>query len=257
MIKSLHRTTPLACRGITAGACVCGMLLGGVLLSGSSGCGGTPQVGADLRRARERVRQQLLSADYSSRAGESPRAGEAIERDETPLRLVPARRRAATVSPEIGPEIGPEELAELEDALADQGGNGGSGGGDGLVVPSPAAILSAQAAQASGLGEGEYLFLPNRRSVWVINRTLGRFANYDFRDNIPQTVNRSRVVSLNQGDFPTQDTVYILSDRNFTSVLWVCNQRTGDVQLWVLRGNGEVKPQGHIVTSIDLTRTKK
>ncbi|MCZ6793874.1 MAG: hypothetical protein O7J95_09720 [Planctomycetota bacterium] len=118
-------------------------------------------------------------------------------------------------------------------------------------------FLGARGRVQEDLGEGEYLFLPNRRSIWVVNRSVGRFANYDFRDHQDATVKRSRVVTLDPNDFPARDTVYHLSDRNLTAVLWVCNERTGDVQLWVLRGNGEVKSEGHIVTSIDLLRSAK
>jgi len=113
------------------------------------------------------------------------------------------------------------------------------------------------------LGAGDYVFLPNRRTIWVANRTTGRFANYDFRDlnyrdsarlksRHERMISRSNVVTLDQEDFSAADTVYVLSDRNLTTVLWVCNRRTGDVQLWQRRADDKVTQQGQVVTSIDL-----
>ncbi|MBN1441444.1 MAG: hypothetical protein JXA90_01995 [Planctomycetes bacterium] len=102
--------------------------------------------------------------------------------------------------------------------------------------------------------EGDYLFLPNRRTIWVVHRPTGRIANYTFRETQEKTVLRSRVVTIDQRDFPPSDTVYLLSDRNLMSVLWVCNQKTGDVQLWDLRSDGDIFAEGHIVTSIDLMK---
>lgn len=118
-----------------------------------------------------------------------------------------------------------------------------------MVSQVQAALASAPAAD---LGDGDYLFLPNRRTVWVVNRRHGRIANYHFRDDQEQTVLRSRVVTLDPKDFPQGDTYYCLSDRNLTDVLWVCNVRTGDVQLWRARADGNVVAEGQVVTSVDL-----
>jgi hypothetical protein len=118
------------------------------------------------------------------------------------------------------------------------------------LLPQALANLSGQAA--ADLDEGEHLFLPNRRTIWVVNRKTGRFANYHFKDDEVGTVERSRVVTLDKATFPPEDTVYVLSDRNLTEVLWVCNRRTGDVQLWVPRADGRITSDKPIATSIDL-----
>jgi len=124
-----------------------------------------------------------------------------------------------------------------------------------LVASAPASMfphVPMAAAAQQDLGLGEYIFLPNRRAIWVINRTNGRFALYHFRDDQAKTIDRSRVVSLDQKTFPVSDTVYLLSDRNLTEVLWVCNRRTGDVQLWLPRADGAVDADKPIATKIDL-----
>ena len=119
-----------------------------------------------------------------------------------------------------------------------------------------AALMAAVTSQATeDFGEaGDFLFLPNRRTIWVVDRSTGRFANYHFRGDQERTVMRSRVVTLNQRDFPAADTIFLLSDRNLSELLWVCNKRTGDVQLWVPRSDGNVMLENQIVTSTDLRK---
>ena len=102
------------------------------------------------------------------------------------------------------------------------------------------------------LGDGEYAFFPNRRSVWVVNRTNGRMANYNFRVDGIQAVDRSRVARVDLKAFPREDTSYLLSDRNLNNILWVCNVRTGDVQMWRPSRDGVLQPVGPIATSTDL-----
>jgi hypothetical protein len=144
------------------------------------------------------------------------------------------------------------------DLAARPGAAGAAGLAHPMLLGPLLASLAAEPSQASGLTtstqDGDFLFLTNRRTIWVIHRKEGRFANYHFRDDEARTVERSRVVSLDQETFPPQDTVYLLSDRNLTEVLWVCNKRTGDVQLWEPRHDRSVVADRPIATYIDLLR---
>jgi hypothetical protein len=107
--------------------------------------------------------------------------------------------------------------------------------------------------QASAdLEDGEYDFFPNRRSIWVVNRTNGRMANYQFRSDELQSIDRSRVAQIDLKAFPSGDTRIFLSDRNLNNVLWVCNARTGDVQMWHPTRDGILESMGPIPTSTDL-----
>lgn len=130
-------------------------------------------------------------------------------------------------------------------------------GSDGTRTVYPAIAGSSLTAQVQEqLKDGEYLFLPNRRSVWVINRTNGRLANYEFLNNEYNTVERSRVGQVDTRTFPAEDTMFEISDRNLSNNLWVCNVRTGDVQLWTVSRDGEFKNAGPIATSTDLMNRK-
>jgi hypothetical protein len=102
------------------------------------------------------------------------------------------------------------------------------------------------------LGEGDYEFFPNRRSVWIVNRTNGRMANYYFHDDELGSVDRSRVATIDLRTFPRKDTVILLSDRNYNNILWVCNARTGDVQMWHPGRDGALKSEQPITSSVDL-----
>ena len=109
-------------------------------------------------------------------------------------------------------------------------------------------------ATRQDLGDGDYTFLANRKTIWAINKSAGRFAGFRFLDDDTYTVDRTRVVSLDQEDFPASDTVYRMSDRNLSEVLWVCNEKTGDVQFWAPGLGSRVVGEKPIATKEDLRR---
>lgn len=104
----------------------------------------------------------------------------------------------------------------------------------------------------AALDEGDYEFFPNRRMMWVVNRTNGRMANYHFHDDEIGSVDRSRVATVDLKTFPRKDTVIHMSDRNLNHILWVCNVRTGDIQMWTLVRDGTLKGEAPVASSIDL-----
>ncbi|MBI4582446.1 MAG: hypothetical protein HY717_00235 [Planctomycetes bacterium] len=103
----------------------------------------------------------------------------------------------------------------------------GERGGTGF----PGALAALPELRAS-LKDGDYLFFPNRRNIWVVNSRSGRIRHYKFLDTAEGTVERSHVGLVDQRIFPPEDTVYAISERNAADLLWVCNHRTGDFQLW-------------------------
>ncbi|HLU47455.1 MAG TPA: hypothetical protein VK116_05200 [Planctomycetota bacterium] len=109
----------------------------------------------------------------------------------------------------------------------------------------PFALLSGALNQ--DLGPGEYIFLPVRHAVWVVNRTEGRFARYEFENDRKPLVQRSRVVTLDPRTFPPDATEYLVSDRNLTDDLWVCQRRSGLVVLYETRLAGDLvaRESGH------------
>ena len=117
-------------------------------------------------------------------------------------------------------------------------------------------LPSLMAQTTTDLGDGKYAFLANRRTIWAINKDKGRFAGYHFREDEDHTVERTRVTTLDPKIFPPADTIYMLSDRNLTEALWICNKRSGDVQLWTPRIGGEVKAEEPLSTSQDLEPSK-
>ena len=88
-----------------------------------------------------------------------------------------------------------------------------------------------QPVEAQGV-KGDYVFLPSRREMWVINRVNGKLVHYQLFDTESSTVTRSRIAVIDQKIFPPTDTEFLLSDRNLTGLLWVANRATGDFQLW-------------------------
>ncbi len=99
------------------------------------------------------------------------------------------------------------------------------------------------------VGRGEYLFLPCRREMWVVNKVNGKLVHYQFFDNELGTVERSRIVAINQELFPLRDTDFLLSDRNLNSLLWVANRATGDFQLWRANRDGTLSTDKEAVSA--------
>lgn len=97
---------------------------------------------------------------------------------------------------------------------------------------SPEFLFPSLPELRADLGDGDYLFFPNRRNMWVVNPRVGRVIHYKFLDTPKRAVEKSYVGEIDQKTFPLEDTVYILSERNIMDLLWVCNRRTGDFQLW-------------------------
>jgi hypothetical protein len=77
-------------------------------------------------------------------------------------------------------------------------------------------------------------------------------ANYHFRDDEVGSVDRSRIASINLNTFPRKDSLVCLSDRNMNNILWVCNVRTGDVQMWCPARDGSLKAEPPVSTSTEL-----
>lgn len=118
-------------------------------------------------------------------------------------------------------------------------------------------LMPTVVAQSTGaLGDGEFAFLANRKQIWAINKSQGRFAGYHFREDENRTVERTKIVTLDQKTFPPADTIYMLSDRNLTEVIWVCNKKTGDIQLWSPRIGGDVTSEKPLATMQDLAPEK-
>ena len=99
---------------------------------------------------------------------------------------------------------------------------------------------------AQTLRDGDFLFLPNRRTIWVVERQTGRFANFDFRKDHEKTVKRTAVETLDLLKFPPTDTIFLVSDPNYSQHLWVCNTHTGIIQLWVPKADGTLDNDGEI-----------
>ncbi|MGQ9589258.1 MAG: hypothetical protein ACUVYA_03070 [Planctomycetota bacterium] len=136
-------------------------------------------------------------------------------------------------------------------------GRGPAGGGLAARGPASSSCVSFLGTVRADLEDGDYAFFPNRRTVWVVNRTNGRMATYTFRDDEVGSVDRSRVAQIDLKAFPREDTVIQLSDRNLTSLLWVANVRTGDVQLWQPMADGStLRADLPVATSMDL-RTRE
>ena len=133
-----------------------------------------------------------------------------------------------------------------------------SSGGGRAGVDGPADFLGVSlfprvmAQAVADLGDGDFQFLPSRRSMWVVNRANGRMAAYTFLNNEYSTVQRSRVAQIDLAAFPMADSVVMMSDRNLNSIVWVANRKTGDVQMWNLARDGELRKTGPVATSADL-----
>ncbi len=114
-------------------------------------------------------------------------------------------------------------------------------------------ILSCAAGVAVGMGlllggltlcgasagtSPRFQFLPARQNLWVVDHQKGAIIFFTFPDNEERPIQRSRTFRVDRTFFPPGATRYILSQRNLTSLLWIVNQETGDVQVLRYRRDG-------------------
>jgi len=119
------------------------------------------------------------------------------------------------------------------------------GAADGTFRPAEWIVESARA----DVGKGDYLFLPYRMTMWVVNRTNGKLIHYQFYDNQVGTVERTRVSQVDAKVFPLKDTEFFLSERNLSSFIWVVNRGTGDFQIWRANRDGSLSTDEQYVQS--------
>ncbi len=93
------------------------------------------------------------------------------------------------------------------------------------------ALLPQKGEPGSGNGD-RYLFLPARQNLWVVDQEKNAILFFKFPDNEDRPIQRSRrPFAIDRTRFPRDQTQFILSMRNLTSLLWISNTRTGAVQV--------------------------
>lgn len=91
--------------------------------------------------------------------------------------------------------------------------------------------------KAVGTEPGRYVFLPFRQNLWVIDKQGSVLLYYKLPSTEEEGIMKSRLQVFDADRFPSDETHFLLSSRNLTDYLWICNAVTGDVQ--VLRYNRE------------------
>jgi len=86
--------------------------------------------------------------------------------------------------------------------------------------------------------ESRFLFLPARQNLWVVDRVKGSVIFFKFPDNEDRPIQRSRSFQIDRTRFPRGKTRFVLSMRNLTSIMWIVNEESGDVQVLRYRRDG-------------------
>ena len=108
----------------------------------------------------------------------------------------------------------------------------------GAVVFLFGALAPETAITGGGEASGRFLFLPARDNLWVVDQTKGALVFFKFPDNQDRPIQRSRTFSLDRTRFPADKTHFFTSMRNLTSLLWIANVETGEVQVIRYRRDG-------------------
>jgi hypothetical protein len=112
----------------------------------------------------------------------------------------------------------------------------------GALAPEPGAT------GASGLAAGDrYLFLPARQNLWVVDQKKDAIMFFKFPDNEDRPIQRSRrSFPIDRSRFPREHTRFLLSMRNLTSLLWIVNGQTGEVQVIRYGRDGTFDAEFHL-----------
>lgn len=84
-------------------------------------------------------------------------------------------------------------------------------------------------ARESGAGPGDYIFLPVRQNIWVVNKRIPSIIYYTLPTGPDRPIEKSRVFKIPTDSFPIESCDFFLSDRNLANMLWICNRVTGEV----------------------------
>ncbi len=84
----------------------------------------------------------------------------------------------------------------------------------------------------------KFLYLPARQNLWVVDREKGAIVFFKFPDTEERPIQRSKTYFVDQERFPPNHTEFILSTRSLSSILWISNTKTGEVQVLRYRRDG-------------------
>jgi hypothetical protein len=91
-----------------------------------------------------------------------------------------------------------------------------------------------------GTDSARYRYLPARQNLWVVDETSGEVIFFKFPDREDRPIQRSKSFEIDRERFPAEKTEYLLSERELTSVFWIVNKETGDVQVLRYQRDGTV-----------------
>ncbi|HNR99737.1 MAG TPA: hypothetical protein PKX48_12425 [Planctomycetota bacterium] len=92
-------------------------------------------------------------------------------------------------------------------------------------------LLGALAPENETRAGERYEFLPARQHLWVIDKERGEVLFLKFPDTETRPIQRSKLYAVDRARFPRESTSFILSTRELSSVLWIVNTATGDIEV--------------------------
>jgi hypothetical protein len=114
-------------------------------------------------------------------------------------------------------------------------------------------ILSALGAGSAGKAPAQdddrYVFLPARQNLWVVDNVKSQIIFFKFPDREDRPIQRSKVFSIDRTRFPRDVATFVLSEREVTSILWIVNSATGDVQVVRYQRDGTVGTPFNLLTA--------
>ena len=102
--------------------------------------------------------------------------------------------------------------------------------------------------------ESDYSFFSHRRYLWVIRRSTGnaQFFLLPESKGSEQPVETSRIYSVDQKEFPLDQVLFQVSERNLTNYLWIFNPVTGRAMFIRARRDGGFDESPMLDVSKDL-----
>ncbi len=99
-------------------------------------------------------------------------------------------------------------------------------------------FFSVLGAQWGGVENSRYQFLPAQQNLWVVDHKKGGIVFFKFPDTEDRSIQRSKTYSVDRKRFPKNETTFVLSKRSMSSILWIVNDKTGEVQVLRYRRDG-------------------
>ncbi len=106
------------------------------------------------------------------------------------------------------------------------------------LAPDANVVMLSAAEQPRVVEGGDYTYFTFRRNLWVVKKSTWEVRFYLFPESMEQSITESRSYAIDAKQFPQEQTIIQVSERNLTNYLWLLNPTMGKARYIKARRDG-------------------